>query len=107
LLGLIKLYKLLKGKKPEPPSITIIDNSTTIINDVKVDARTAQLYLSDPIRNEVDKALRPIAKPGIDKLEVRKDKAVLEEINKGDLPERVFEHYRYNFIRQRAGAFEH
>lgn len=89
--GLIKLYKALKGRKPEPREIKFIDNSTTLIQNINVDSQTANLYLNDAIRNSMDKAVLPVAKEGIDKLEVRKNAELLEQINKNDLPERVLE----------------
>jgi len=89
IVGLIKLYKMLKGKKPEPSAIKIDNSSTTIINNINVDSRTANLYLNDGIRSQVDRIVAPVAKQGYDKMEVRKDKKVLEEINKNDLPEKL------------------
>lgn len=92
--GLLKLYKLFKGEKPASSCITINDHSTTIIfNDspITIDSKTADLYLNDGIRFRLDKMLRPVAQEGIERLEVRKGKAVVDEIKKNDLPARVFE----------------
>ncbi len=88
-IGAIKLYKMLKGKKPEPSSIKIDNSTTTIINNIQVDSRTANLYMNDGIRGQLDRVVSPVTKAGFDKMEVRKDKAVLEEVNKTDLPERL------------------
>jgi hypothetical protein len=92
IVGLIALYKLLKGKKPKPGSVIIHDNHGTIIvenREIKVDARSAKLYMNDPIRADLDRVLLPVAKEGIDELKVFKDGVVLDEVNKSDLPERL------------------
>lgn len=94
LMGVIRVYKLLKGRKPEPKSVVFQDNSTTIIQDIKVDSQTAQLYLNDAIRARVDRVVQPIAKTGIDSLEVRKGAEVIDRIEKTDVPERVHESFR-------------
>lgn len=90
-VGLIKLYKLLKGKKPLPSSMHVDNSNTTIINNITVESRTANLYMNDAVRGGVDRIVAPVAKQGFDKMEVRKDKAVLEELSKADLPERVMD----------------
>jgi hypothetical protein len=90
-VGAIKIYKMLKGKKPEAASIKIDNSQTTIINNIAVEARTANLYLNDDIRSQLDRVVAPITKPGFDKMEVRKNKAVLEELRKADLPDRLLE----------------
>ena len=92
IFGLIALYKLLKGRKPKPESVTIHDNHGTIVfenREIKVDATTAKLYMNDPIRADLDRVLLPVAKEGIDQLKVSKDGALLDELGKGDLPERL------------------
>ena len=90
LMGVIKLYKMLKGQKPRPVEILIQDNSTTIIQDIKVNSETAQLYLNDAIRSRVDRVVQPITKQGIDSLEVRKGKEVIDRIEKPDVPDHVY-----------------
>jgi hypothetical protein len=92
IVGLIALYKMLKGKKPKPESVTIHDNHGTIAignGEIKVDARSVKLYMNDPIRADLDRILLPVAKDGIDQLKVSKDGSVLDELNKSDLPERL------------------
>lgn len=94
-LGLVKLYKLLKGRKPEKaPAANMEDNSVTLIQNIHVEAKTAQLYMNDAIRSHVDRVLRPLAKEGIDVLEVRREKEVIDRLEKSDLPERVFQFSR-------------
>ncbi len=91
-LGLFAIYKLLKGEKPKPGSITIGDNYGTVTigdREVKVDARGAQMYMNDAIRGDVDHVARSVAKDGIDKLEVLKDGKLLDDMTKDDLPLRV------------------
>jgi len=90
--GLIKLYKALNGKKPDAAKLTFDHaGKVTYIENLYVDADTANLYMNDIIRNDVDKVMRPLAKPGIDKIEVRKDKQVIEQLSKENLPARVLE----------------
>jgi len=45
--------------------------------------------MNDPIRADLDRVLLPVAKEGIDQLKVSKDGALLDELGKGDLPERL------------------
>jgi hypothetical protein len=92
--GVVKLYKLLKGQKPKQDSVRIEDNSVTIIQDIHVEAKTAQLYMNDAIRERIDRVVRPLAKEGIDTLEVRKGKELIERIQKSEVPERVYESSR-------------
>ena len=91
IMGVIKVYKRLKGEKPAPAAIRIEDNSTTLIQNIHVESKTAQLYLNDAIRYQVDRVLRPLAKQGIDTLEVRKDNDVIDRLEKSDIPDRVYE----------------
>src|SRR5436305_2626485 len=73
MLGLFGIWKLLKGERPKPNSITITENHGVIkIGDteVKVDARGAQMYLNDVLRSDVDHVARSVAKDGLDRLEV-------------------------------------
>lgn len=86
--GLFKLYKRLKGEKPDPTKIQIKD-SLIVFGDVNTDIRIGKLYLNDQVRRLVDRVVRPVAKNGIDKLETRRDNQTLEEIAKDDLPSRV------------------
>jgi hypothetical protein len=68
-LGLIALYKLLKGKKPKLEGIRIEDNHGTIIIDrreIKADAKSIHLYMNDPIRADLDRIVLPVAKDGFD-----------------------------------------
>jgi hypothetical protein len=92
IIGLIALYKALKGKKPKPENIIIKDNHGVINIDqreIHVDGTTLKLYLNDPIRNDIDKMLLPVAKDGVDSLTVTREGAELNEVKKEDLPERV------------------
>jgi hypothetical protein len=89
-MGIIKLYKLLHGQKPSPGSVKF-DKSTTIIQNISVEAKTAQLYLNDPIRYQIDRIVRPLGKDGIDAIEVRKDSEVIDRLEKSDIPRRVLQ----------------
>lgn len=95
--GVVKLYKFLKGKKPDPSAIQVIDNSvdhsrTVNIGTLIVDPTTAEMYMNDLIRGGVDKIVSPVARDGIEKFEARQDKKMLEEIAKSDLPDHVLEY---------------
>lgn len=88
--GLLALYKYLKGKKPD--KVVIYDNSTTIVNgDIRAGSRSAEAYQNDGLRSKIDGIMRPLGRPGINKLEIRKNQQVIEEVHKEDLPERVLE----------------
>jgi Sec-independent protein translocase protein TatA len=91
--GVMRVYKALKGEKPQR---SVIDQSThtTIFNmgdgnTYKVEERTARLYEDERITRSFDKVLKPVSGVGIDSLEVRKDKAVIDHLEKNDLPLRV------------------
>ncbi|MBV9759827.1 MAG: hypothetical protein JO340_04615 [Acidobacteriaceae bacterium] len=90
--GLLSLYKQLKGAQPkeviQDPSkhITIIQLGDGQIN---VDVQTAALYSKEAIRSSLDKTVKPVARPGIDSLEVRRGRNVLEQVAKGDLPSSI------------------
>jgi hypothetical protein len=90
--SLFELYKLMKGEKPQPGSIKIETSIGTINyqqNEYHVDPVIAQMYENDVIRAALDKVMRPVAREGIDKLEVRKGREVLNEITKEELPRRI------------------
>ena len=91
--GVLKVYKALKGEKPQG---AVIDQSThtTIFNmgdnnKFNVESKTAQLYEDERIIKSLDKVLKPVSDSGIDFLEVRKAKHVIGHMEKGDLPPRV------------------
>jgi|HubBroStandDraft_6_1064221.scaffolds.fasta_scaffold01782_8 hypothetical protein len=92
--GVIKVYKMLRGQKPKHDSVTIEDHSTTIIQDIHIESKTAQLYMNDAIRSRIDRVVRPLAKEGIDTLEVRKGKELIERLEKAEVPDRVYESAR-------------
>lgn len=88
--SVLDLWKKLKGERPksvvEDPEkkITIIvmgDN-----NQVVVQPQIGSLYGNDAIRHSIAGAVRPVASPGVKGLEIRKGKAVLNEVTKEDLP---------------------
>jgi len=92
-VGILKVYKALKGEKPNS---IIIDNSTntTIYNlgngsSLAVDNDTSKLYQSDKVIQSVDKILKPISEENFKYLEVRKDKIVIDHLEEEDLPGRL------------------
>jgi hypothetical protein len=93
-VGVIKLYKMLHGEKPALPSVIIEDKSTVLIQNINVESKTAQLYMNDSVRSNVDRLMRPLAKDGIDILEVYKGKELIERLEKSDIPDRVLESSR-------------
>jgi hypothetical protein len=91
-LGLLALYKALKGKKPRPGAINIEGNQGTIVIDqrtIRSDSKTVNLYMNDAIRSDVDRVVLPLAKEGVDDLKVSREGTILNEVRKEDLPERV------------------
>src|SRR4029077_13741360 len=95
--GVVKLYKFLKGKKPNPATVRVVDNSvdnsrTINIGTLVVGPTNAEMYMNDLIRGGVDKLVSPVARDGIEKFEARKEDNILEEIGKSDLPDRVLEY---------------
>ena len=89
IVGVFQLYKMLKGKRPEPRSIKQGDNSTLIINDIRVEGRTAELYLNDGIRSRVDRVAAPLGKKGFEKLRVVRDNEVVNELLREDVPAQI------------------
>jgi hypothetical protein len=91
-VGLLAIYRVLKGEKPKPNSIIIRDNHGTINignKQVVVDARAAQMYMNDAIRADIDEVARSVAREGIEKLQVSKDGTILDTIAREDLPPRI------------------
>jgi hypothetical protein len=91
--GAIKAYKALKGEKPKS---VVIDQSThtTIFNmgdgnSYHVEGKTAQLYADDRVIKAIDNVLNPLAAPGLDSLEVKKEKVLIDKLQKVDLPGRL------------------
>lgn len=88
--ALLDLWKKLKGEKPkatlEDPErhITIIQTGDG--SQVNVHPQTAALYNSDKIRSSIAGTVRPVSKPGIIKLEIRKGKKTIDTVNKEDIP---------------------
>jgi hypothetical protein len=91
-VGMIAIYKLLKGEKPKSESVTIKDNHGTINIDnrqITVDAKSIQLYMNDPVRADLDRFALPVTKEGIERVKISKDGNLLGELTKGDLPPRL------------------
>jgi hypothetical protein len=91
--GVVGLYKKLKGEKVSP--IMIIDNSThTTIKEVtiktisgrteKTDVRTAELYQNQSVRSALERIVRPLRRDGIDRLDIKRRKKVVESVNKDE-----------------------
>lgn len=86
--GVLKILKMLKGEKPK--QITIIDNSTTIIQTGSgqilqgVDRISAELYQVDAVREAAERVIQPLRKPGFDSLEVKQAGERIEYISKGE-----------------------
>jgi hypothetical protein len=90
--GLIKIFKALKGEKPKEITIINNNNNTTIIETASgnmlsgVDRSSAALYGDDSVRETLGKVVKPLDRPGIDTLVIRKNKEVLERVSKDEAP---------------------
>ena len=89
--GVIKIYKALKGEKPSNTTIVNTDNSTTIINTGSgqvlnnVDSISAELYGHVEIRDASERVFRPLHKPGIEILTVKKDGKTIDVVTKKEV----------------------
>jgi hypothetical protein len=84
--GLVKLYRLLKGEKPK--EMTVVNNHTTIIQTGSgqilnnVDSASAELYNNEGVRDAIERVVRPLRRPGIDRLDIRHGKEIIEQVSK-------------------------
>ena len=87
LIGVMKLIKLLRGKKPDKQEIAdgntqITSGNTTII----VNGNVAKLYGSTVIREAAANVVRPLQREGIDTFEVRKHNQIATRVDKDEAP---------------------
>ncbi|MPZ49331.1 MAG: hypothetical protein GEU75_08545 [Dehalococcoidia bacterium] len=85
-LSLIGLLKLLKGKKPEvietgAEAVTLETESGRLVVPIKL----FQISNDGLIRHFLEAALKPLARPGIDKVEFRSDNQTISQIEKGEI----------------------
>jgi hypothetical protein len=87
--SVLDLWKRLKGEKPKN---TIQDTARNITiyqfgdGQINVDAKIAALYADEKIRTSITGTVRPVARPGIKSMEIRKGNKVIDRVSKGDLP---------------------
>lgn len=85
-LGLLKLMKLIRGRKIT--SITRLEHDRTLLyiegehDPVEVLDKVVALYQNSDVRHDVDRMMRPLDSPGIDSLKVREKGADIEVITK-------------------------
>jgi hypothetical protein len=90
-LGIIKIFKALKGEKPTRV-ITNNTTNTTIINTGSgqvlnnVDRYSAELYSADLVRDAVKRLVRPLERAGIDEIQLKRDRQIVERITKDEAP---------------------
>lgn len=88
--SVLDVWKKLKGEKAknivrdDSKHITVIQIGDD--NSIEVDPRTADLYDNDKIRASISGTVRPVSKPGVKALEIRRGKKVVDKITKDDLP---------------------
>jgi hypothetical protein len=85
--GLFKIIKWLKGKKPDTTTLQNGNIQITIENNNKIEVPPDawRLYKDESVRRSTSRVLRPLESPGIDKFQIRENKQVVEEIDKGDV----------------------
>src|ERR1035438_2788691 len=88
--SVLEIWKRAKGEKPK----TVIDDPSrriTIVvtgdnNQINTNPTVAKLYGDAIIRSSIAGAVRPVEKPGIESLAIRKGNKVIGEVQKSDLP---------------------
>lgn len=55
-------------------------------NNIAVDSQVARLYSDDIVRSSITSTLRPVAKPGITSLIIKRGAKNINEVKKSDLP---------------------
>jgi hypothetical protein len=85
-IGLLKLIKLLRGRKIESTT-TLESGSTSIVvtgdqNTIKVNQNTLILYNDRNVRSDVQNLLKPLDDPDIEKFEVREETRVVDVVTK-------------------------
>ena len=89
ILGIIKIFKALKGEKPAR-AITNNTTNTTIINTGSgqvlnnVDRSSAELYGDDLVRDAIKRVIRPLERAGIDEIQLKRDMQIVERITKDE-----------------------
>ena len=86
---MLKIIKELKGKLPQPNDVTTLKNGNiqiTINNSptIEVSPEVYTVYQDETVRKAVGKVVKPVTTPGINKLEIRENKEVVEAIEKQD-----------------------
>ena len=87
-VGLFGLIKWLKGSRPKEVERTDDGNITLEIDRLrlKVPARVLDLYKDSNLRNHIEAVVRPLARPGIDKITFLEDQQPLETVEKAEIP---------------------
>jgi hypothetical protein len=88
--SVLDLWKKLKGEKPKTV-IEDADRKLTIIvvgdgNQINTSPQIAKLYSDNIIRSSISTTLRPVTRPGITSLAIKRGDNTINEVKKADLP---------------------
>ena len=87
-LGLIGLIKWLKGSHPKEVERTDDNNITLEIDKLrlKIPAKVLDLYNDSSLRDHVEAVVRPLARPGINKITFLENQQPLETVEESEVP---------------------
>jgi hypothetical protein len=88
--SVLDLWKKLKGEKPKAV-IEDPDKKVTIIvvgdgNQINTQPQVAKLYSDNVIRSSISTTIRPVSRPGIRSLSIKRGDESINEVLKSDLP---------------------
>ena len=88
LTGVLAFIKFLRGRKYTPGDADNGQHKVTIEGDVNtynVSANVVNIYQDPAARSAVGDIVRPVQEPGIDKMEIRENHQVIEEVTKENI----------------------
>jgi hypothetical protein len=88
--SVLDLWKQLRGEKPRSV-IEDQERKVSIVvtgdgNQINVDSQVAQVYSDDRVRSSISSTLRPVSRPGIKSLKIKRGEKSINEVTKSDLP---------------------
>lgn len=93
--SVLDLWKKLRGEKPKTTLESEDGRSTIIVigegNQINVHPQVATLYSDNLIRTSFGGLARPVARPGMDSLTVKRGEKAINEVYRQDLPQSFME----------------
>ncbi len=88
--NVLDLWKKLQGEKPKAVIEDAGKGVTLIVtgdgNQINVNPQVARLYSDDIIRSSIRSTVRPVTRPGVNSLTIKKGAKAINEVHKAELP---------------------